>query len=86
MSPVAAAGSISGATYSAARTSAVAAVQMPGQPWLEYTPVGTAISYGSTGGQLRNLVLGPGRNPYGTTNAQGVYVIDAGGRTDGAQS
>lgn len=77
--PVAAVGSISGATFSGARTSGVAAVQMPSQPWLEYTPVGTAISYGATGGQLRNLVLGPGRNPYGTTNAQGIYVIDAGG-------
>lgn len=77
--PVSAVGTITGATYSGTRTPSASAVQIPAQPWADYTPIGTAISYASTGGQLRSTVLGPGRNPFGSTNAFGVYTIDAGG-------
>lgn len=77
--PVAAAGTISGSTYLVSRTPGSPSVDIPAQPWSDYAAIGTAISYASTGGQIRSTVLGPGRNPFGTTNAYGVYVIDAGG-------
>ena len=41
-----------------------------------YVALGTVISPGST---LQKVVLGPGCNPYGTANADGVYVINANG-------
>lgn len=77
--PVAAAGSISGSTFGGSRSSGAARIVLPTQPWNDYVAVGTPISYAATGGQMRNVLLGPGRNPYGTNNAYGVYVIDAGG-------
>jgi hypothetical protein len=42
----------------------------------KYAAIGTAISPGST---IDKLVLGPGYNPYGTPNSNGVYVIRASG-------
>ncbi|MCC6679098.1 MAG: hypothetical protein IT436_18390 [Phycisphaerales bacterium] len=79
LAPVIAVGSISGSTYGVSRTPLSPAVQIPAQPWADYTTIGSALSYSLAGGQLRNVVIGPGRNPYGTTNAQGVYVVNAGG-------
>ncbi len=47
-----------------------------------YASIGTVIAYSSlVGGELRNTVLSPSRNPYGVANAQGVYVIDCAGST-----
>jgi len=49
-----------------------------------YVTNGTAISVASLpimggGYRLERIVLSPASNPYGTTNAQGIYVIDCGG-------
>ncbi len=42
-----------------------------------YLSIGTAIDYNALpGGSLTKVVLSPARNPYGVTNASGVYVID----------
>jgi hypothetical protein len=29
---------------------------------------------------IQNVVISPGRNPYGTTSAKGIYVLDCGGQ------
>lgn len=45
-----------------------------------YVGIGTSISYSSlSGGAVRDCVLSAAKNPYGATNAKGVYVIDCGG-------
>jgi hypothetical protein len=43
-----------------------------------YLAMGTQISFSSltSGGEIRDTVLGPGRNPYGAANAAGVYYIN----------
>ena len=47
-----------------------------------YIANGTAISFSSlASGRIGNNVLGPNRNPYGSTNSRGIYVIDCGGST-----
>lgn len=79
LAPAAAVGAISGATYGSTRSAGVPAVQIPSQPWLDYTAIGSVLTYGLTGGQIRNVVLGPSRNPFGPTNVNGIYVVDAAG-------
>jgi hypothetical protein len=43
-----------------------------------YLAMGTQINFSSltSGGEIRDTVLGPGRNPYGAANAAGVYFIN----------
>lgn len=43
-----------------------------------YLAMGTQINFSSLsgGGEIRDTVLGPGRNPYGAANAAGVYYIN----------
>lgn len=79
VAPVIAVGTITGSTYGLSRTPLSPAVQIPAQPWADYTAIGSTLSYGLTGGQIRSVVLGPSRNPYGPTNTQGVYIINAAG-------
>jgi len=45
-----------------------------------YLSMATQINFSSlsSGGEIRDTVLGPGRNPYGATNAAGVYYINCG--------
>lgn len=48
-----------------------------------YLAMGTQINYSSLsgGGEIRDAVLGPGRNPYGAANAAGVYYINCGNQS-----
>jgi hypothetical protein len=84
-SRVEAAGTVGGSTYQGQTASSVDARAMPDvnkfNQW--YKSNGTAIDGNDlppsgTGFVLSNVVLAPGRNPYGSgqTNAEGVYVIN----------
>lgn len=76
-------GSILGATYSGAMRSAMPARTLP-DPVLvdELVAGGTAIPFASlSSGKLQNGLLAPVSNPYGATNASGIYVVDCGGST-----
>jgi hypothetical protein len=47
-----------------------------------YVSIGTPIPFASIpGATMEKIVLSPATNPYGATNAQGVYVIDCGGNS-----
>lgn len=78
------AGTISGSTFSGTRTPGVAAPTMPTKTTVisTYGGLATSISYGSlTSGTLQKVALSSGRNPFGSTNASGVYMIDCGGQS-----
>jgi len=45
-----------------------------------YVANGTPINYGSCGGDLNGTLLSPADNPFGPTNANGIYIIDCGGK------
>lgn len=67
-----------GVTYNAATMEAM--IPNATDSFKHFASIGTTIAFSSlTGGELRNAVLSPSRNPYGSTNAQGVYVIDCRG-------
>ncbi|HEX2838429.1 MAG TPA: hypothetical protein VHN77_09910 [Phycisphaerales bacterium] len=72
-----ASGQRTGVTFDAATMEAM--IPNATDSFKHYASIGTTIAYSSLGGELRNTVLSPNRNPYGATNAQGVYVIDCGG-------
>ena len=48
-----------------------------------YLAMGTQINFSSlsSGGEIRDTVLGPGRNPFGAANAAGVYYINCGNQS-----
>lgn len=76
---VAAVGAIA-ATVTGTQTTLSSAFTMPSGLEARYEAIGTAIPLASfTGRKIQNNVLGPARNPFGSTNALGVYVIDCGG-------
>lgn len=71
-------GQRTGVSYDAATMEAM--IPNATDSFKHYASIGTAIAYSSlTGGELRNTVLSPGRNPFGVANPQGVYVIDCRG-------
>jgi hypothetical protein len=77
------AGNITGSTYTGTRTNGAAAPSLPDRAAVvaAYASVGTSISFSSlAGGTLQRVAISPTRNPLGSTNAQGVYVIDSGGQ------
>lgn len=70
---------ISGTTYLGTKAAAAAVPIMPVSATVvaDYAALATPISYSSLGGgDLKEVVLSSGRNPYGSVNAQGIYVID----------
>lgn len=76
---VAAVGAISGGV-SGTQTTLPAALAMPSGLSARYEAIGTTISLASFAGRkIDKSVLAAGRNPFGSTNALGVYVIDCAG-------
>ncbi len=79
---VKAAGTISGSTYTGTNTAAAEAPTMPVKATVlaTYAALGTSISYSSlSSGTMQKTAISASRNPYGSTNSSGVYVIDCGG-------
>jgi hypothetical protein len=75
-------GSISGLSYTGTKYANSGTREHPAATtaldW--YIANGTAIAFGSLpSSRIRSVVLGPNNNPYGSTNARGIYVIDCGG-------
>ena len=81
---VEAVGSITGTNYLGSRVPGAAPRQMPDatDAFAYYVATGTSISYGSTNGQIRDVLISPNSNPFGVeTNPAGIYVIDCGGQS-----
>lgn len=73
-------GSITGVTYNGSRYPGSTALALPVTPWAHYVAVGTQIPIASIPSRtIDRQLISPGRNPYGSTNAQGIYVINCGG-------
>lgn len=79
-------GSVSGGAYLSETRSGAAVKTMPGAARMveAYVARGTAISVSSlpksSGRRLmQGALLGPGQNPFGAANAEGIYVVDAQG-------
>lgn len=73
-------GTMTGSTYNGSRTTITTAFEMPSDPASHYTPFGTSIPVASISGRrIDKQVMSPARNPYGSTNAQGIYIIECGG-------
>ena len=77
---------ITGQTYNGTSVSGAAALTLPDPNHVfdYYKANGTAISYSSLplkagAPALTNVLLSPASNPYGSTNASGIYVIDCAG-------
>jgi hypothetical protein len=76
------AGAVTGGTFVGNTTSLAAARTLPTSSVFDYYVAnGTAVAYSSVpvaGGAatIQNVLLSPQSNPYGTTNGQGIYVID----------
>lgn len=83
--PVESADSVGGTLYLGTTSSNVAPRRMPSPVLIDdYIKMGQTIAFADlpaiTGGRaLRNILLSPGNNPFGPTNALGVYVIDLSG-------
>lgn len=76
---VAAVGAISG-TISGTQTTLASAFTMPSGLEARYQAIGTTIPLSSfSGRKIDKSVLGPTKNPFGSTNPLGVYVIDCAG-------
>lgn len=76
---VAAVGAISG-TISGTQTTLTSAFTMPSGLEARYEAIGTTIPLAAFAGRkIQNNVLGPAKNPFGSTNSLGVYVIDCAG-------
>jgi len=78
---------ITGATYTGTRTTGITPRELPdAQAFDYYLTNGTAIVYDTLAQAaparvIENTLLSPAHNPYGpTTNPQGIYVIDCGGK------
>lgn len=85
---VATGGTAGGATYLGGTATLQAARSMPDadQVFTEYVNRGTWIPLtaltGSVGVRtLENVLLSPTQNPFGSTNPDGIYILDAGGAT-----
>ncbi len=81
--PVIAQSTISGGTYVGTQQPGVAAPALPAAAFAsEYTDAGVWIDANllSAGTTMSGKCLGPGYNPYGTTHARGIYVLDCRGR------
>ena len=79
--PTEAVTSISGSTYYSPQKTGITPITMPDTStvFTYYTTNGTYITTLPLSGgvlQLQMAVLSPGSNPYGSTNANGIYVID----------
>jgi hypothetical protein len=74
---------ISGSIFLGSRVSAAPTSRMPDATAFDYYVAnGTTISYGSTSGKIREVVLSPNSNPFNANkNPLGIYVIDCGGNT-----
>jgi hypothetical protein len=81
-----ASGTITGTTYSGTTESGVVPRELPAASvFASYLAEGSAIDitllpYISGARYLDNQLISPSSNPYGPTNANGVYIIDCGGR------
>lgn len=76
---VAAVGALSG-TITGTKTTLATALTMPTGLEARYEALGTTISLSAfSGRKIDKGVLGPGRNPFGSTNPLGIYVIDCAG-------
>lgn len=79
--------SIIGTGFYGTTTSGVSARKLPGSTVFDsYVAAGTAISISalpvvSFKPTLQKVVLSPASNPYGATNANGIYVIDCQGQS-----
>ena len=79
--PVYSSSLIAGGTYSAGTSAGVDEKTMPSELGLEYyASRATRLSYASIpSGKIENCVIGPGLNPFGAADANGLYAIDCGG-------
>jgi len=79
--PVYSSGLIAGGTYSGGTNAGVDEKTMPSTIGLEYyASRATPIAYASIpNGKIDKCVIGPGLNPFGAANANGLYSIDCGG-------
>lgn len=79
---VEAVGAISGSQYVKSLRSGVKTKDMPSAASVTtWTAKAGAIAYNAlSSGQLRRALLSPASNPYGSVNAQGLYVINCGGQ------
>jgi hypothetical protein len=78
---VEAANSIFGFTYNGTTKTSVAARTLPDATvFSDYQTSGTAINYNSIpSNNIQQVLLSPSINPYGATNANGIYVVDCQG-------
>ena len=69
---------IKGVGYNGANRTGVTPYDMPGSSVYDYyIKQGTSIDYASIPfSTLQNLVISPANNPFGTTNTEGIYVIN----------
>ena len=81
-------GAITGGPYSGATTTPVPSRTVPAAAVFDYyinngtnIPI-TALPKAGPNRIIHDVVLSAANNPYGATNAQGIYVIDCQGRTD----
>lgn len=73
-------GGATGSAYAGSRSTPAAAFTLPTTPWTAYSTWGTMIPInGISGRRIDRQLLSPGRNPYGATNAAGVYIVSCGG-------
>ncbi|HVT79557.1 MAG TPA: hypothetical protein VHM90_02780 [Phycisphaerae bacterium] len=73
------AGTVSGTSFYGTTTSLASPRTLPPATVFDYYNAnGTAIPYSSLGGggTLQNCLLSPTSNPYGATNAKGIYIIN----------
>ncbi len=79
--PVYSSGLIAGGTFTAGTSANVTAKVMPSTEGLEYyASRATPIAYASIpNGKIDRCVIGPGLNPFGAADANGLYSIDCGG-------
>ncbi|HVS70922.1 MAG TPA: hypothetical protein VHQ47_06680 [Phycisphaerae bacterium] len=73
------AGAVLGSTFYANVTSLATPRTLPPSNVFDYYNAnGTTIAYSSlpSGGTLQNCLLSPTSNPYGATNAKGIYIIN----------
>jgi len=78
--PGVAAPSISGSTYTGGTRTLTRSLPMPGASFVtDWSGRAATIAFSATGGSLSKRVLTSGSNPFGSTNASGIYVIDCAG-------
>lgn len=79
---VEAAGTVTGGLYRTSSAGARPARTLPDPKAIfdAFTPLATAIPIGNIPSRtIRRTLIGPGVNPFGNDNPQGIYLIDAGG-------